>query len=263
MSRTNFSLPGTIDTPSDTTWDDLVLPDQAIQTLREYVLWVTHRDQVEHKWGAKVTSGPIALFSGPSGTGKTMAAKVVANVLGLDLYAVDPGVLMTKYIGETEKHLDALFAAVARQPVVLFFDEADILFGKRSEVKDAHDRYANLEMNYLLSRLERYTGPSILTSNLKEHVGPGLMRRFQFAIDFPLPDAAARSRLWRHYVPDRAPLDNDVDTDQLAKEFELTGRQIRNAALHAAFLAAGDSSAITKKHFTKAIKAELTKSGSS
>jgi len=263
MSRSNFSLPGVIDTPSEATWDDLVLPKHCIQSLHEYVLWVTHRDQVELEWGGRVTGGPIALFSGPPGTGKTFTGKLLGNILGLDLYRVDLGLLVGKYIGETEKNLNALFDAMAHEPMLLLFDEADSLFGKRSEVKDAHDRYANLEANYLLSRLERYKGPCVLTSNIKDRIDPGFMRRFQFVIDFPLPDEAERSRLWRLYLPVGAPIDKDVDTDNLAGESELTGGQIRNAALHAAFLAAGESSSITLKHIASAVQAELVKTGSS
>ncbi len=263
MSRTNFSLPGVIDTPSEATWDDLVLPKYCIQSLHEYVSWVTHRDKVELEWGGRVTGGPIALFSGPSGTGKTYTGEILGNTLGLDLYTVGPGLLASKYIGETEKNLNALFAALAREPMLLFFDEADSLFGKRSEVKDADDRYANLEVNYLLSRLERYKGPCVITTNNKDRIDSGLMRRFQFVIDFPLPGAADRSRLWRLYLPDGAPIDKDVDTHNLAEEFELTGGQIRNAALHAAFLAAGESSSIAMKHITRAVRAELLKSGGS
>lgn len=263
MSRIHISLPGVIDAPSEATWDDLVLPDRCIQGLKEYVDWVTHRDQVELDWGGRIAGGPIALFSGPRGTGKTFASNVLGNILELDLYRVDPGMLVSKYIGETEKNLNALFDSVANEPVLLVFDEADALFGKRSDVENANDRYANLEVNYLLSRLERHPGPSVLTSNSKERSDPGFMRRFQFVIDFPLPDAAARSRLWRLHLPARAPIDRDVDTDELAEELELTGAQIRNAALRAAFLAAGESSSITRKHIIAAGRAELVKAGSS
>lgn len=263
MSCANVSLPGVIDAPSEATWDDLVLPDHCIRSLHEYVLWVMHRDRVEHEWGGRVTGGPIALFSGPPGTGKTFAGTVLGNILGLDVYRMDLGLLVSKFIGETEKNLNALLDAVAHEPMLLVFDEADSLFGKRSEVRDAHDRYANLEMNYLMSRLERHKGPSVLTSNRKERIDPGSLRRFQFVVDFPLPDAAERSRLWRLYLPVRAPIDRDVDTDNLGEEFELTGSQIRNAALHAAFLAAGESSAITRRYITGAVQAELDKAGSS
>ena len=261
MSRISISLPGVIDSPSEATWDDLVLPEHCIQSLQEFVLWVTHRDQVELEWGGRVAGGPIALLSGPPGTGKTLAGKILANTLGLDLCRIDLALLVSKYIGETEKNLNALFDALAHEPMLLFFDEADSLFGKRSEVKDAHDRYANLEVNYLLSRLERYKGPCVLTSNIKDQIDPAFVRRFRFVIDFPIPGEAERSRLWRLYLPVGAPIDKDVDTDNLARELELTGGQIRNAALHAAFLAAGESSSITSKHIASAVQAELVKTG--
>jgi SpoVK/Ycf46/Vps4 family AAA+-type ATPase len=256
---TDFSLPGVIDVPSGATWDDLVLPAQSIQRLHEYVLWVTHRDKVELEWGGRLTGGPIALFSGPSGTGKTFAAEVLANALGLPLFRVDLGRLVSKYIGETEKNLGALFDAVTKEPMLLLFDEADSLFGKRSEVKDAHDRYANQEISYLLSRLERHKGPCILTSNLRQNIDPAFARRFQMVVDFPFPEEAERSELWRLHLPAGAPIDKDVDTDNLARESELTGGQIRNAALHAAFLAAGESSVITLKHISSAVEIELAK----
>ena len=262
MSCTNVSLPGVIDVPSRATWDDLVLPAQCIQRLHEYVLWVTHRDKVELEWGGRVTGGPIAFFSGPSGTGKTFAAEVLANTLDLPLFRVDLGGLISKYIGETEKNLGALFDAVTKEPMLLLFDEADSLFAKRSEVQDAHDRYANLEVSYLLSRLERHKGPCILTSNLRQEIDPVFVRRFQMVIEFPFPDEVARSKLWRLHIPVGAPIDEDVETDNLARESELTGGQIRNAALHAAFLAASDSSAITLKHIASAVQTELAKTGS-
>jgi SpoVK/Ycf46/Vps4 family AAA+-type ATPase len=255
-------MPGVIDTPSVATWDDLVLPDLCVRSLKEFALWVTHRDKVELEWRAKVTGGPVALFSGPSGTGKTFAANVLGNTLGLDLYRVDLGLLMSKYIGETEKNLSALFDAMAREPMLLVFDEADGLFGKRTEVEGAHDRYSNSKLKYLLSRLERHRGPCVLTINSKDQIDPGVLRRFQFVIEFPVPDAAERAKLWRLYLPVRAPIDTDVDTDSLARGLEMTGGQIRNAALHAAFLAAGESSSITKKHITTAVEAELVKTGS-
>lgn len=263
MSHTSVSLPGVIDTPSAATWDDLVLPDHCIRSLQEFALWVTHRDQVELEWRGRVTGGPIALFSGPSGTGKTFAANVLANILELDLYRADLGQVVSKYIGETEKNLNALFDAVAREPMLLMFDEADSLFGKRSETEGANDRYSNSELKYLLSRLERHRGPCVLSSNSKKQIDPELLQRFQFVIEFPLPDAAERSRLWRLYLPGRAPFDGDVDTDSLARDSELTGGQIRNAALHAAFLAAGESSPITSRHIASAVEQELAKTGGS
>ena len=262
MPRTDFSLPGMIDVPSEVTWDDLVLPEQCIQRLHEYALWVAHRGKVELEWGGRVPGGPIALFSGPPGTGKTFAAEVLANTLDLPLFRVDLGGLVSKYIGETEKNLGALFDAVIKEPMLLLFDEADSLFAKRSEVQDAHDRYANLEVSYLLSRLEHHKGPCILTSNLRRGIDPVFARRFQMVIDFPFPDEIARSKLWRLHIPVGAPIDEDVEADNLARETELTGGQIRNAALHAAFLAASESSAISLKHITSAVQTELAKTES-
>ena len=257
-----LSLPGVIDAPSGANWDDLVLPAQCIQRLREYVLWVSHRKKVELEWGGRVTGGPMALFSGPSGTGKTLAAEVLANTLELPLFRVDLGGLISKYIGETEKNLGSLIDAATKEPMLLLFDEADSLFSKRSEVQDARDRYANLETSCLLSRLERYKGPSILTSNLRQEIDPVFMRRFQMVIEFPFPDEEARSRLWRLHIPAGAPIDDNVEPENLARESELTGGQIRNAALYAAFLAASESSAITLGHIASAVQTELAKTGS-
>ena len=169
--------------------------------------------------------------------------------------------MISKYIGETEKNLGALFDAVRKEPMLLLFDEADSYITRRSEVQDAHDRYANLEVSYLLSRLERHKGPCILTSNLRQEIDPVFVRRFQMVIEFPFPDEVARSKLWRLHIPVGAPIDEDVETDNLARESELTGGQIRNAALHAAFLAASDSSAITLKHIASAVQTELAKTG--
>lgn len=261
MSPASRFLPGVIDPPSDTTWDDLVLPAQQIKSLREYVLWVTQRTKVVQEWGAKLTSGPLALFSGPSGTGKTIAARLLGSVLKLDLYTVDARLLTGRYVGETEKHVDDLFDAVSREPLLLLFDEADSLFEKRSEVNDAHDRYANAEANHLLSRLERYQGPCVMTSNTTGRIDPAFLRRLPFIVDFPLPDAAARARLWRMFLPPRAPVDENIVVRNLAEKFELTGGQIRNAALRAAFVAAGDSSPMTRELLIEAAQAELSGPG--
>ena len=203
--------------------------------------------------------GPIALFCGPPGTGKTLAAEVLANNLGLPLYRVDLGLLISKYIGETEKNLNAIFEASANEPALLFFDELDSYFRKRGEVKDSHDRYANLEINYLLSRLESYKGPTILTTNLRQGIDPAFVRRCQVVVEFPFPSNKERAQIWRLHLPEGAPIDEDVDTEKLARESELTGGQIYNAALRAAFLAAGESSKITAKHITNAIREEMAK----
>lgn len=259
MTRTTFSLPGMIDTPGKVGWKDLVLPKQTIKSLREYALWVTHRDQVERKWKGHLAGGPIALFSGPSGTGKTMASHALARALKMNLVTIDLGFLASLYIGETEKNLDAALAAALHEPTLLVFDEADSLFGKRQDVQDAHDRYANPELNYLLTRLERHRGPSILATNQRDRIDPAFARRCHFVVDFRPPNEAQRGRLWRRLLPPGAPLGRSVDTAKLAAEWVLTGGQIRNAALHAAFLAAGDSSSITLKHITRAVRAELAK----
>jgi len=260
-SPPSTDLPGAVETPATGTWEDLVLPSHCLQSLREFMLWVTHRRLVVQQWEGRVSGGPVALFSGPSGTGKTFAAEVLANAFGRPLFRVDLGLLVSKYIGETEKNLNALFDAANDREIVLLFDEADSLFGKRGEVKEARDRYANMEVSHLLSRIERHQGPCILTSNLRQHLDPAFARRFQMVIEFPRPDAAARSQLWRLHIPKRAPRDDDVDPNFLGKELNLTGGQIRNAALHAAFLAAGESCAISLTHIARAVWTELAKEG--
>jgi len=254
-------IPGAVQVNTYASWDDLILPSQAIRSLKEFILWDVHRQQVE-EWGAHVTGGPVALFSGPSGTGKTFAAGVVANALGKPLYRVDLGLLVSKYIGETEKNLNQLFDSAADTAIVLLFDEADALFGKRAEVKDARDRYANMEVSHLLSRIERHRGPCILTSNLRQHIDPAFMRRFQMIVDFSRPDAVARAQIWQRNIPPKVPCDDDIDFKLLGTEFNLTGGQIRNAALHATFLSAGDGTPLTPGHIASAVWTELSKKGS-
>ncbi len=255
------ALPGAVEVPVTGTWDSLVLPSHCLQGLREFMLWVTHRQQVVQEWQGRMTGGPVALFSGPSGTGKTFAAEVLANAFGWPLFRVDLGLLVSKYIGETEKNLNALFDSANNRDIVLLFDEADSLFGKRGEVKEARDRYANMEVSHLLSRIERHYGPCILTSNLRQHLDPAFARRFQMVIEFPRPNAEARSKLWHLHIPVGAPIAENFDTLFLGKELSLTGGQIRNAALHAAFLAAGESSAINLTHAARAVWTELAKEG--
>ena len=255
------SLPGAIRIALQASWQELVLPDHCLRAMQEFMLWVRCREQVGERWGARLGGGPVALFSGPSGTGKTLAAEIMATELGLSLYRVDLGLLVSKYIGETEKNLNALFDAAEQQPVMLLFDEADSLFGKRGNVKDARDRYANMEVSHLLSRLERYHGPCILTTNLRQHLDPAFSRRFQSIIEFPPPDTLSRQTLWQKLLPPRAPLAADVDLELISQAVSLTGGQIRNAALHAAFLAAGESMPITLGHITSAIWTELAKEG--
>jgi len=257
----DIRIPGAIEVPVQADWNDLVLPDHSLKQIKEFLLWVTHRHTVESEWGARITGGPVALFAGPSGTGKTFAAEVIANALSWPLYRVDLGLLVSKYIGETEKNLNALFDATHGKKIVLLFDEADSLFGKRGEIKEARDRYANMEVSHLLSRIERHNGPCIMTSNLQKQIDSAFTRRFQVVVKFLRPDSKARSLLWEKHIPPSAPIEKKLDTDLLGMEAKLTGGEIRNAALHASFLAAGESSAISMKHLASAVLTEFAKKG--
>jgi hypothetical protein len=221
-------------------WDDIVLAPDRIQLLRELVARYRHADEVYDRWGFSPTPsrGQVALFSGPSGTGKTLAAEIIAGDLGLDLFKLDLSAVVSKYIGETEKNLSRVFDAAQAGNVVLFFDEADALFGKRSEVKDARDRYANIEVSYLLQRLEAYDGLVVLATNFERNIDDAFLRRIHVRVEFALPDEAERKAIWDHNLPGQAPVAADVDTAFLARQFELSGGSIRNAAIQAAFLAA-------------------------
>ncbi|MDR2001342.1 MAG: ATP-binding protein [Zoogloeaceae bacterium] len=252
---------GAIEIPVTGTMEDLVLPENCLQTLREYLMWIHYRDVVVGQWGAKICGGPVALFSGPSGTGKSYAAEALAHALGWPLYRVDLGLLVSKYIGETEKNLNMLFDSTHGEPMVLLFDEADALFGKRGEIKEARDRYANMEVSHLLARMERHQGPCILTTNLRDAIDSAFARRFQAAVDFPRPDAEARSRIWKQHIPPKAPLALEVDFQMLGESVVLTGGQIRNAALHAAYLAAGEGGEVDLARIARAVWAELGKGG--
>ncbi|MCA9637274.1 MAG: ATP-binding protein [Myxococcales bacterium] len=200
--------------------------------------------------------GIAALFSGPSGTGKTMAAAIVARELGLDLYRVDLSQIVSKYIGETEKHLAQVFAEAEASEVALFFDEADALFGKRSSVQDAHDRYANIEVAYLLQRIESYPGVVIMASNLRKNLDDAFLRRLQVIVEFAMPSAPERAEIWRRVWPREAPLAEGLDPADLADRFEVSGGNIRNIAVGAAFAAAEEGSPITRRHVIDAARAE-------
>ena len=252
---------GAIEISVTGTMDDLVLPENCLQTLREYLMWIRCRDVVVGQWGAKSNGGPVALFSGPSGTGKSYAAEALAHALGWPLYRVDLGLLVSKYIGETEKNLNMLFDSTHGEPMVLLFDEADALFGKRGEIKEARDRYANMEVSHLLARMERHQGPCILTTNLRDAIDSAFARRFHAVIDFPRPDAKAREQLWKQHIPPKAPLAPEVDFQMLAESVVLTGGQIHNAALHAAYLAAGENGGVDLARIARAVWAELGKDG--
>lgn len=223
-------------------WDGLVLPQAVLEQLRELAARVRHRDRVLDEWGMGARSsrgrGITALFAGESGTGKTISAEIVAGELGLDLYVIDLSTVVDKYIGETEKNLDRIFVEAEGVNGVLLFDEADALFGKRSEVRDARDRYANVEVAYLLQRMELFDGMAILTTNLRANVDEAFTRRLDAVIDFPMPSEGERRRLWTLHLPPELPRSGDVDVSFLARAFRLSGGSIRNIALTAAFEAA-------------------------
>ncbi|WP_374584065.1 ATP-binding protein [Ideonella dechloratans] len=253
--------PGASPVPGHAGWDDLVLPASRLAMLQEFLLWITQRDTVVGRWGGRARGGPVALFAGPSGTGKTLAASVIASALGWRLYRVDLGRLVSKYVGETEQNLNRLFDAAEGQPMVLQFDEADALFAKRGEVKEARDRYANLEVSHLLTRIEAHDGPCILTTNLRKQLDPAFTRRFQMVVEFPRPDAPARAALWRRLLPPQAPRSADLDPVLLGEAVALSGGSIRNAALHAAFLAAAQGQPIGLGQVAHAVWRELAKEG--
>ncbi len=243
------------------TWDDIVLPDDLMRQLREIADQVAARSQVYEHWGfgARLPRGRGigALFSGPSGTGKTMAAEILANHLRLDLYRIDLAGVVSKYIGETEKNLRNVFDAAERSGAILFFDEADALFGKRSEVKDSHDRYANIEVNYLLQRMEDYRGLAILCTNRRSALDRAFLRRLRFLVEFPFPDGENRRLIWQKVFPPEAPL-APLDLTALAR-LEISGGNIRNIALNAAFLAAGENTPIRMDHVLHAARREYIK----
>ena len=247
------------------TWTDIVLPDDAMSQLREIVLRVVHRHRVLDEWGfdQKLSSGKgiNALFAGSSGTGKTMAAEVIANELGLELFKIDLASVVSKYIGETEKNLERIFAAAEQANAILFFDEADALFGKRSEVRDAHDRYANIEVAYLLQKMEGYEGVSLLATNLRQNMDEAFLRRLAFIVHFPFPDAESRRRIWQGIWPAQVSFAGDVDLDRLAQQFKLSGGNIKNIALAAAFSAAEDGGRVSMAHLLLATRREYQKIG--
>jgi hypothetical protein len=248
-------------------WSDIILPADTIAQLQEICLRVRHRNAVleQSGFGKKLSTGKgiAVLFAGPSGTGKTMAAEVIANELGLDLFRIDLSSVVSKYIGETEKNLERIFAAATESNSVLLFDEADSLFGKRSVVNDAHDRYANVEISYLLQRMEQYEGITILTSNLRGNIDEGFWRRLAFTVHFPFPDEATRLEIWRHIWPTEIQLDNDVELEALAHRFSLSGGNIRNIGLAAAFLAAEAERPINMADILHATRREYNKVGKS
>ncbi|HSB10231.1 MAG TPA: ATP-binding protein [Blastocatellia bacterium] len=242
-------------------WDDLVLPDLQRQILRDIAVHVRQRARIYEEWGFASKGsrglGLSALFAGPSGTGKTMAAEVLANELRLDLYRIDLSQVVNKYIGETEKNLRRVFEAAESGGAILLFDEADALFGKRTEVKDSHDRYANIEISYLLQRMETYRGLAILTTNMKSVLDSAFLRRIRFVVQFPFPDAAQRAEIWRRIFPAQTPV-GKLDINKLAR-LNVAGGNIRNIALQAAFLAADSCEPVRMFHLLRAARSEYAK----
>ena len=244
------------------------LPADRERQLRAVVGRVANRAVVQQDWGfgKKLARGRgvAVLFSGPPGSGKTMAAEVLARALSLQLFQIDLSTVASKYIGETEKQLSAIFAEAERSQCLLFFDECDAIFGKRTEVKDAHDRYANTEVNYLLQRLEQYDGVVLLATNFQKNIDEAFLRRLHDSIDFPMPDETARAEIWRKQFPKEAPVDPDLDYAFLASKLKLPGGNIRNAALYAAFLAAqegGREATIRMRHVLEGARREFQKQG--
>ncbi|MFJ1746520.1 ATP-binding protein [Streptomyces sp. NPDC088116] len=248
----------------DVGWDDLVLPDEPLGHLRELALRARHRDRVLGEWrlsaGGGRGHGVLALFAGESGTGKTLSAEVVAADLGLDLYVVQLSSVVDKYVGETEKNLERVFTEADRTDAVLLFDEADAVFGKRSEVKGSHDRYANMESAYLLQRLEAFDGIALLTTNLRANIDDAFTRRLDLVVDFPFPDAGQRLALWRHSLV-HVPCEEGIDLGPCAREFELAGGSIRSAVVTAAYAAADRGEPVTGADLLAGARREYRKAG--
>ena len=244
-------------------WDDLIVPGNIKSQLKRLESWVRYRHVVYGTWAfeRRVMQGRglAVLFSGPSGTGKTMAAGILAKKLELDLYRIDLSTVVSKYIGETEKNLSRIFAEAESANAILFFDEADALFGKRSEVKDAHDRYANIEVSYLLQRMEAYDGLTILATNFRQNLDQAFTRRLQFIVEFPLPQPNDRNRIWKRLFSSDVPQAKDIDWSFLAQTFSLSGGNIKNCALAAAFAAAADGESVGMRHLVQAVAQELEK----
>lgn len=246
-------------------WEDIVVQPNQLTQLKDICKEAQYQNLVHHQWGfaAKLSLGKglNVLFSGSPGTGKTMAAEVIAHELQLDLYKIDLSQIVSKYIGETEKNLNRIFTAAANSNAILLFDEADALFGKRSEIQDSRDRYANIEVSYLLQKMEEYEGIAILTTNLRSNMDEAFERRLRFIIEFSLPDAKNRLQIWQKIFPKNAPCSPDIDLEFLAENLEITGANISNIALTAAFLATDGGAVLKMSHLIQAIRREYQKMG--
>lgn len=244
------------------TLDDLKLEESQKSIIKDICNQVEFRQKVMEEWNlrSKYQYGTCvsALFSGPPGTGKTMAVHVIAGILGLELFKVDLSQIVDKYIGETEKRLEEVFNKAEQSNMILFFDEADSIIGKRSEVKDSKDKYANTEVSYLLQRIEEYDGIVILATNYSQNIDSAIMRRIRYTVHFPLPDEATRKEIWKSVLPDAVPRAG-IDYDYLARQFEFSGGQIKNIMLNAVFFAASQNESVSMRHIVKSIQQELTK----
>jgi SpoVK/Ycf46/Vps4 family AAA+-type ATPase len=246
-------------------WEDLILPEAQLSQLRDICGQVRQRARVFGDWGfdrkLSYGKGLSVLFSGPPGTGKTLAAEVISRELELDCYKIDLSGLVSKYIGETEKNLSRVFQEAETSNAILFFDEADALFGKRTEISDAHDRYANIETSFLLQKMEEYEGIVILATNLRDNMDEAFTRRIRFIVEFPFPDAEQRMTIWKRHFPDEAPVNDDIDYELLSRKVQVAGGNIKNIVLNAAFLAAGNGQVIGMDHLIQGTKREYEKIG--
>ncbi|PSP61342.1 AAA family ATPase, partial [Halobacteriales archaeon QH_7_66_37] len=245
------------------TWEDIVLPAETMRELRTVAAHVTHQGRIYAEWGFERRftrgGGVVALFSGPSGTGKTMAAEIIATETGMELYKIDLSSVVSKYIGETEENLERIFTEAEHSNAVLLFDEADAVFGDRASVSDATDRYANVEVNYLLQRIESYDGVVVLTTNYESNIDSAFMRRIDHSVSFRRPREETRRTIWEGMFPEDTPVE-DLDYEFLAS-FKLTGGDIRTIAQTAAILAADDEGTVTMKHAVRGLQRELEKAG--
>ncbi|MBN2532166.1 MAG: AAA family ATPase [Spirochaetales bacterium] len=247
------------------TWSDIILPEDVVKNLKEIADMVKYKHIVYSEWGfdrkLSLGKGVSALFYGEPGTGKTLAAEVIARDLSMEIYKIDISTVVSKYVGETEKNLHKIFTEAETSNAILFFDEADALFGKRTEVKDAHDRYANIEVSYLLQKIDEYTGLVILATNFSKNIDEAFERRLHFAIHFPFPDEASRLQIWMNIFPGETPLAEEIDFKYLANKLPVAGGHIKNIALQAAFFAAESGGKLTMEHIMRASRREFDKMG--
>ncbi len=249
---------------TDFKFNDIILPEKSLNQLKSIITHYKFHYEIFESWGfrKKISNQSIsALFTGSPGTGKTMAVSILGNELGIDVYRIDLSKVVSKYIGETEKNLSKIFDSAENSGVILFFDEADALFGKRTEIRDSHDRYANIEISYLLQRIEDYKGIVILATNFRKNIDEAFSRRIRFIIDFPIPDEKMRYEIWKKAFPEETPLSKDINFKFLSKNFKFSGANIKNAALYSAFYAVEENSEIKMEHILKGIKTELQKTG--